>query len=89
MSERQQDSEQTQLFVIRLWSESFDQGQRAWRGEVVDAGTDARRYFARWEDLLAFLCKAAGVTLRGSVADQITTGPRGSECDRGRQKGHA
>lgn len=82
MSKRQQDAERRRLFVVRLWPESFDYGRRVWRGEVVDTGTDTRRYFARWEDLLGFLCKAIGASEDESVASEITTEVMAEESDR-------
>jgi hypothetical protein len=73
MTERRQDPERTQLFIVRLWPESFDRGQRVWRGEVMHTSTDGRRYFARWEDMLAFLCRAVGVSWEGHIDREITT----------------
>lgn len=73
MTRRPQESKDTKLFLVRLWSERFDGGRRTWRGEVVRAGSDSRQYFARWSDLLAFLCKETGVTWEGHVDKEITT----------------
>ena len=73
MSKRQRDSKRTQLFVVRLWPERYDDGRRTWRGEVVDRATDSRRYFARWEDLLAFLGNAIDVPWEAGVPREITT----------------
>lgn len=73
MTERREEKEGVQLFVVRLWSESFDPWRRAWRGEVVHVGTDDRRYFARWQHLLAFLCKAIDVSWEGRVNNELTT----------------
>lgn len=82
MTKRRKDLERRRLFVVRLWPESFDYGRRVWRGEVVDTGTEMRRYFARWEDLLGFLCKAVGASLDDSVASEITTEVMAEESDR-------
>lgn len=81
MTKRQQDSRRTHLFVVRVWSESFDYGRRIWRGEVIDTTTKARRYFARWEDLLAFLCNAIDVPWEADVSQEITTEIVGQETD--------
>ena len=71
MSELRPEQKRVQLFVIRLWAEQFDEEQDAWRGEVVHPASDTGRYFARWEDLLAFLCEAVGVPWEGNVAREI------------------
>lgn len=71
MAERRREQEEIQLFIIRLWPESFDGGRRVWRGEVVHAGNERKRYFARWVDLLRFLCKHVGVRWQGHVDVQI------------------
>jgi len=86
MSKRQRDSKRTRLFVIRLWPESFDYGRRSWRGEVVNTATDSRHYFARWEDLLAFLCKAIEVPWEAGVSREITTEIVGQKIDRERSE---
>jgi len=72
MTERQHDSNRTHLFVVRLWSESFDHGRLAWRGEVAHPDTSTRRYFARWQDLLEFLGATAGVPWDGQIDVEIT-----------------
>lgn len=61
------------MFVVRLWSESFDRRRRIWRGEVLHVATESRHYFARWQDLLTFLCNAVGVPWEGDVQKEITT----------------
>ncbi|HSM55613.1 MAG TPA: hypothetical protein VK879_05595 [Candidatus Sulfomarinibacteraceae bacterium] len=38
----------------------------------MDTDTDARRYFARWEDLVEFLCNAIEVPWEGDVSLEIT-----------------
>lgn len=73
MTERRQEKEETQLFVIRLWPESFDGAHRVWRGEVAHTGQKSKRYFARWTDLLRFLCKQLGVPWEERVDQEITT----------------
>lgn len=86
MSKRQRDEKRTRLFVVRLWPESFDYGRRSWRGEVVNTATDGRRYFARWEELLAFLCNAIDVPWKAEVSREITTEIEGQEIDDGRSE---
>lgn len=73
MTERQRESERIQLFVVRLWTESFNGGRRVWRGEIVHTGNEGKRYFARWADLLKFICKAVGVRWDGRLDKEITT----------------
>lgn len=79
MTKRQQDPKRTQLFVVRLWSESFDRGRRVWRGEIVHVATESRHNFARWQDLLAFLCNTVGVPWEGNVQEEITAAAREEE----------
>ena len=86
MTKRKNDLERTHLFVVRLWPESFDQDRRAWRGEVVDTGTDIRHYFARWEDFLEFLCEAIGVPWEGAVSREITMEVMRDEPEQERNK---
>ena len=72
--------------MVRLWPESFDQYRRVWRGDVADTGTGARRYFARWEDLLEFLCKAIDMSWDGNVASEIMTEVMRHEPDQERNE---
>lgn len=73
MAKLPREQDQTKLFVIRLWPESFEGAQRVWRGQVVHTADDAKRYFARWAGLLRFLCKELGVEWEGHVESEIIT----------------
>lgn len=47
-------------FVVRIWWEPTAEGPPLWRGQVVHALTGETRYFARVEDLVAFMEQWAG-----------------------------
>lgn len=45
----------SQLFTVRIWSESTGQGVMNWRGKVQAVPNGAWRYFQDWQVLSAFL----------------------------------
>jgi len=45
----------SQLFTVRIWSDSGGQMRTAWRGKVECVQSGSWRYFHHWHDLTAFL----------------------------------
>lgn len=45
----------THLFMVRLWRETFDNGQREVRIQVQHVLSGERRYFRQWSLLVAYL----------------------------------
>jgi len=57
-----------QMFIVRVWEEPSRERPGAWRGSVDHVGSGQRFYFARLDDLQAFIRKTiepgeAGPTL--------------------------
>jgi hypothetical protein len=55
--------ERSHTFVVRIWEErrDVDGAPTTWRGRVDDVRTGARRYFARLEDMVAYLSQQSGM----------------------------
>ncbi len=48
-------------FTIRVWAEDVDQDQVEWRGRVQHVLTGESIYFRTWNNLIAFMVKAAAL----------------------------
>ncbi len=48
------------LFIVRIWYESGSARGAAWRGSVENTATGARRYFADYATLTAFIATETG-----------------------------
>jgi hypothetical protein len=46
-----------QMFIVRVWEEPSRERPGAWRGSVDHVGSGQRFYFARLDDLQAFIQK--------------------------------
>jgi len=46
-----------QMFIVRVWEEPSRERPGAWRGSVDHVGSGQRFYFARLDDLQAFIRK--------------------------------
>jgi len=56
------------LFVVRTWFEAGAEDSSAWRGYVEHVTTGARRYFAEFAELDAFIVRSMGDPLRAGGA---------------------
>jgi hypothetical protein len=50
-------SNDTQVFIIRIWSEprEIEQASPEWRGMVEHVSSDQRRYFKSLDEMVAFM----------------------------------
>jgi hypothetical protein len=69
MDVKDEKSQQSQLFTLRLWLEEVGEGQMDWRGRVQHVRSGEVRYFRNWQMLKEFvedrvlrpdLCGSAG-----------------------------
>jgi hypothetical protein len=67
-----QSTQNTHLFMLRLWSEDLGGGQTDWRGSVQHVNSGELRYFRDWPTLQAFVDGLLGrVDPQVSHADEI------------------
>jgi hypothetical protein len=50
-------------FIVRIWSETTEEGKSLWRATVIDTATREQKHFAVPEELLRFLCPPTGPPL--------------------------
>jgi hypothetical protein len=55
MDVKDEKSQQSQLFTLRLWLEEVGEGQMDWRGRVQHVRSGEVRYFRNWQMLKEFV----------------------------------
>jgi hypothetical protein len=69
---------QSNLFLVRMWTEQLDEGSSEWRGKVQHITSGEVHYFRDWPALIALLTgktHGAGDGLSGEeVPDQTAPG---------------
>ncbi|NJD59721.1 MAG: hypothetical protein C3F13_14355 [Anaerolineales bacterium] len=55
MTDKEETSQPSQLFTLRMWLEDLGEGQMDWRGKVQHIGSGEVRYFRSWQMLRDFV----------------------------------